>query len=133
MISAISRLLHRLGIPPGSGRPAPTRIAMAKGGGGPAPATTIRSDAVGTRDDRGRSGKGVEPAMAGIPRDAVQRTPPVAASPGLPPVDPVKVSAETGGTTPTGNRSSRKVRPSKRQARTDGVERGGPDVAGNLS
>lgn len=40
---------------------------------------------------QGRNGvKQAEPAMAVIPRDAVQMPPPGAASPGLPPVDPVR-------------------------------------------
>ncbi|MGU3420805.1 hypothetical protein [Methylobacterium sp. D54C] len=46
-----------------------------------------------TSPDRHQGGQrpkeGVEPAMEGIPRDAFQRMPPAAASPGLPPVDPV--------------------------------------------
>lgn len=47
------------------------------------------------RDDRGRGGIRAEPAMAGIPGDAVQRMPRVA-SPGLPPVDPVVAHRATG-------------------------------------
>ncbi len=43
-------------------------------------------------DAVGGAGKDVEPAMAGIPEDAVQMPPPVAATPGLPPVDPVSMA-----------------------------------------
>lgn len=57
---------------------------------GTANRTTARNPTVprAYRDDTGRKIEGIEPAMAGIPGDAVQRMPRVA-SPGLPPVDPV--------------------------------------------
>jgi len=59
-----------------------------------------------TTPDRHQGGQrlkgGVEPAMEGIPRDAFQRMPPAAASPGLLPVNPVNGEAEVEG--PSGAR-----------------------------
>lgn len=49
------------------------------------------------------AGRGVEPAMAVIPRDALQMPPPRAAAPGLPPVDLVETAVAA---TPATNSAS---------------------------
>ena len=106
MISFISRLLRRLGLPLGSTRQDRTHGAAPKRGGGPAPGRTMRSDAFGERDDRVGDEKGMEPAMAGIPGDADQRMPRVA-SPGLPPVDPVVAAHATKTSSPAEGANAR--------------------------
>ncbi|MEH3116811.1 MAG: hypothetical protein PGN25_04190 [Methylorubrum populi] len=54
------------------------------------PAFVASEPAPPTGDANGDTGKDEEPAMAGIPEDAVQMPTPAAPSPGLPPVDPVE-------------------------------------------
>lgn len=54
----------------------------------PVPAAPELVQAAGDANEE--TGKDAEPAMAGIPEDAVQMPTPAAPAPGLPPVDPTK-------------------------------------------
>ncbi len=69
-----------------------------------------------------------EPAMAGIPEDAVQMPPPWAASPGLPPVDPVEGWCPS--LSPTGMGGATRSAPSAAEARqgTDSGPTAGPGI-----
>lgn len=135
MFDAIARILRTIClVPPSKSGPAGRRPPDSDEATAPTlPVGAFANDAPAHGDDRRGDVRTVEPAMAGMLTHTDQWTPPAAASPGLLPVDPVKVDAETAGTTPPGRGPTRKGRPSRKQALSDGLERGEHDVTSNLS
>lgn len=94
MLNAIARYFGWNNAPP---VPSPVKVKAIQPGttratvpAGPIP-TGNSPDTAGPAHDKSKvegSGEDVKPAMEGILSDTLQRTPPAAASPGLPPVDP---------------------------------------------
>lgn len=102
MFSRLTRSLQRIGLLPPpiakSGRVPGGKLKTVPSGSGSKPDARQRHDN-GKLEVRGK------PAMAVIPRDAVQRMPPAAASPGLPPVDPVNTPHASPSTTASEGRT----------------------------
>lgn len=107
MFSRFTRTLQRIGLLPPpkakSGRVPGGKLKAVPSGSGSKPDARHGHD-IGKLEVRGK------PAMAVIPRDAVQRMPPAAASPGLLPVDPVNTPYASPLTTASEGRT-RSARP----------------------